>query len=170
MKHVLASLGPKVTASRMVRDYVTELYEPAAAQAVRIAADGYAPRAELSAVEAPRPGRRGTTCGFASVASDTGSVELGSDRHVVAQVRLGSLTPDDVEVQLLHGPVGAGDELVDPTVVPLTFTGPDGDDGVARYEGIFRCAARRPLRLHGPGGAAPPGLTCPVELGRIAWA
>ena len=33
VKHVLASLGPKVTASRMVRDYVTRLYEPAAEQA-----------------------------------------------------------------------------------------------------------------------------------------
>ena len=49
VKHTLASLGPKVTASRMVRDYVTELYEPAAAQATAIAADGYAPARELSA-------------------------------------------------------------------------------------------------------------------------
>ena len=32
VKHTLASLGPKVTAGRMVRDYVVRLYEPAAAQ------------------------------------------------------------------------------------------------------------------------------------------
>ena len=48
VKHGCASLGP-VTASRMVRDYVTDLYEPAAEQASRITADGYAPARELAA-------------------------------------------------------------------------------------------------------------------------
>ncbi|HEX9260331.1 MAG TPA: alpha-glucan family phosphorylase, partial [Acidimicrobiales bacterium] len=41
VKHELQSLGPKVVASRMVRDYVTQLYEPAADHTDRVSANGY---------------------------------------------------------------------------------------------------------------------------------
>ena len=44
-----ASLGPEVTAARMVRDYTTALYEPAAASAIHLASDGGAPAAALAA-------------------------------------------------------------------------------------------------------------------------
>ena len=40
-RHALAVLGPFVTASRMVKDYATELYEPAAAHVDRMSADQY---------------------------------------------------------------------------------------------------------------------------------
>ncbi|MBA3286656.1 MAG: alpha-glucan family phosphorylase, partial [Acidimicrobiia bacterium] len=43
-----ASLGPQVNAARMVRDYTTEMYEPAAAAAVHLAADGGAAAAALA--------------------------------------------------------------------------------------------------------------------------
>jgi starch phosphorylase len=49
VKHELVSLGPKVTASRMVRDYVTILYEPAALGADRMAADGHIAAKALAA-------------------------------------------------------------------------------------------------------------------------
>jgi starch phosphorylase len=44
MKHAWATLGPFVTASRMVKDYTTGLYEPAAAQSDRFIAN----RAEVA--------------------------------------------------------------------------------------------------------------------------
>ena len=44
-----ASLGPEVTAARMVRDYTTALYEPAAASAIHLASDDGAPAAALAA-------------------------------------------------------------------------------------------------------------------------
>src|SRR3712207_6230066 len=40
VKASLASLGPEVSASRMVRDYVAELYEPTAARADDLSAAG----------------------------------------------------------------------------------------------------------------------------------
>ena len=49
MLHNWASLGPKVTASRMVRDYVTELYEPAAIGGTAVNADGASGARALSA-------------------------------------------------------------------------------------------------------------------------
>ena len=57
VKHSLVTLGPFVTAARMVRDYTEQLYEPTAAQGDVLRADGYAAARELSGVEGR--GRRG---------------------------------------------------------------------------------------------------------------
>ena len=66
-------------------------------------------------------------------------------------MHLGSLTPDDVAVELLHGPVAAGDELTDTEVVRLEraargrgrrpAVAPHGRTGRAlvRYRGRFSC-------------------------------
>ena len=50
IRHALRSLGPKVQAERMVREYVTELYVPAAASSRALAdADRFGPARELAA-------------------------------------------------------------------------------------------------------------------------
>jgi starch phosphorylase len=79
------------------------------------------------------------------------------------------LSPDDLQVQLVHGAVASTDELFDVSVVPMTHVG-TVDGGAARYEGSFTCSAVgrygftvRVLPYH-------PGLQSPVELGRISWA
>ncbi len=52
VRRSLASLGPQVTASRMVADYVTELYEPTGARATALTADGLARARALAAWKA----------------------------------------------------------------------------------------------------------------------
>ena len=145
VKASLRSLGPKVMATRMVRDYLDEMYEPIAA-----ASDA------LAARRLPRPGQELTawkqrvTAAWAGVKvevdpdPDVGLVALGDEREVTAEVHLGSLTPDDVAVELLHGPVAASDELAETRVVRLERAvasggGGPGADGVVRYEGRFSC-------------------------------
>ena len=50
IRHALRSLGPKVQAERMVREYVTALYVPAAASSRALTdADGFGPARELAA-------------------------------------------------------------------------------------------------------------------------
>ena len=168
VKHNFASLGPKVTASRMVREYTERLYEPAAAGATRAAADGYRPAKELAAWK-ERVTAAWDELRVESVVADTGTAELGSTRKVTAFALLGRLAPADVAVQLVHGSVGQGDELVDPQVVTLAHAGHESD-GTDRYEGVLPCghAGRygytvRIVPNH-------PALVTPVELGRIAWA
>ena len=97
------------------------------------------------------------------------AVELGGTREITALISLGPLDPSDVVVQLVHGQVGEGDEIIDPNLEPMTL-GPARSGGDASYTGTFSCsnAGRygytvRVLPCH-------PGLVSPVELGRIAWA
>jgi starch phosphorylase len=147
----------------MVRDYVEELYDPTAAQAERLAADGSV-RARQLAEWKDRVEKAWDDVAILSVETDVSVASLGTERVVEAEVTLGSLTADDVEVQLVHGPVGQQDELLaPPTVVTMA---PTGD----RYRGSFSCeqAGRYGFTVRVVPSHA--NLVSPVELGRIAWA
>lgn len=118
IKASLRSLGPQVSASRMVREYVSDLYEPLAERAAVLAADDFARAKALARwkaeVRAAWPQVR-----VEAVAVDDTAADLGSRRMVTATVDLGTLAGGDVEVQLLHGPVGADGELCSSTIVVM---------------------------------------------------
>jgi starch phosphorylase len=61
-------------------------------------------------------------------------IEVGAKIHVSALIRLGELSPDDIQVQLVTGRVGGDDRLYEPRVNPFP-TGVAVDGGVRRYEG-----------------------------------
>src|SRR5690606_1257708 len=164
----LASLGPKVTASRMVRDYVTELYEPTAARADALWADGMA-RAKALAAWKERVREEWHGVHIDRVDGDPTVADLGGTRRVEAVVSLGALSADDVDVQLIHGPVGQSDELTSREVVSMSVAGP-AEDGHVRYAGEFetRHAGRygftvRVVPRH-------PDLASSAEMGLAAWA
>jgi starch phosphorylase len=175
IKASLRSLGPKVMASRMVRDYLAEMYEPIAAQSDALAENHQARARELAAW------KKRVAAAWPEVKVDVdpdpmvGLVDLGAEREVTAEVHLGSLSPDDVAVELLHGQVVAGDELTDTKVVRLARAAGDGDGAgaqgaVVRYRGRF--SADQAGR-HGYAVRVVPShrdLLMPVELGCVTWA
>jgi starch phosphorylase len=118
VRHTLKSLGPKVLADRMVGDYVRRLYIPAA-ESSRVLDDDYAGARELAAwkrqVVRSWPGVRIDHVDSGGIGD---SPEVGTTMSVHAFVTLGDLTPDDVDVQVLHGRVR--DELDDLTEVSVT--------------------------------------------------
>ena len=61
-------------------------------------------------------------------------LEIGAKLHVSALVRLGELSPNDIEVQLVTGRLDSDDQLREPHVNPFP-TGSDVGDGLRRYEG-----------------------------------
>ena len=168
IKSSLRSLGPEVTAARMVRDYVQELYEPTAAQTDRLESDDFRPAQELAAWKA-RVVAAWDGVEVLSVETDVDVASLGADRVVEAEVSLGKLDPGDVEVQLLHGPVGQADELEQATVVTMAAA-VEGATGNRRYRGQFACEQAGRYGFTVRIVPAHPFLTSPVELGRIAWA
>jgi starch phosphorylase len=167
VKHNLASLGPQVVASRMVQDYVRELYEPTAARADALAADGHRRATELASWKSSvRTAWRQVHVDSLEGGDDT--ADLGQERPVRATVSLGGLHPGDVEVQLLHGPVGQSEELEAPSVVAMV-PGEPASDGHLTFEGTFRLD--RPGRYGVTVRVVPahPDLATPVELGLVAW-
>jgi starch phosphorylase len=133
IRETIAGLAPKVLASRMVRDYVTQLYTPAAASTHRMddAPGGAEGLAEWK--NKVRSAWDGVAVDHVD-SLDGDQIEVGTKIHVSALVRLGELSPDDVEVQLVTGRVGGDDRLYEPRVNPFP-TGVDVDGGLRRYEG-----------------------------------
>ena len=164
----LTSLGPRVTASRMVADYVERLYEPTAARANTLSADGLA-RARLLAAWKQRVAEAWHGVHVDRVEGDGAAAELGGSRTVEAVVSLGTLSAEDVDVQLVHGPVGQGDELTERTSASMHPAGA-ADEGHARYVGSFYC--ERAGRYGFTVRIVPrhPDLVDNSELGLAAWA
>jgi starch phosphorylase len=168
-KASLRSLGPSVLASRMVREYVSRLYEVTARQADTLSDGGYA-RARALAAWKSRVGAGWDGVRVVSVDAGPPETDLGAARAVEVAVHLGSLTPDDVAVQLVHGPVGPNDELADEAAVTMSLTGPADADGVFRYDGTFSCeqAGRYGFTVRVVPSHA--DLLSHADLGCIAWA
>ncbi|MER7797441.1 alpha-glucan family phosphorylase [Microbacterium sp. NPDC096154] len=111
MRHTLDSLGPKVLATRMVRDYVGQLYAPAAAAARALDGD-FAGAIELAAWKRRvREAWHDVRVDHVESAGVDQAAEVGAELSVQAYVALGGLTPDDVEVQLIHGRAEGDDQL-----------------------------------------------------------
>jgi glycogen phosphorylase len=72
-------------------------------------------------------------------------------------------------VQLVHGPAGAADELVDTSIDRMELAGRNGE-GLTHYKGEFACGHTGRYGFTVRVLPAHPDLATPVELGRIAWA
>ena len=167
VRHTLVSLGPSILASRMLRDYVHALYVPAAVTGRALVADGLAKARELAAwkkrVVAAWPQVAVTHVESSGIGD---APVVGEAVSLRATVRLGSLTPDDVEVQAVYGRVDTSEEIAKPEHVTLRAAEETADGW--RYEGEV------PLDRTGPYGytvrvlPSHPALASPAELGLVA--
>ncbi|UAL28391.1 alpha-glucan family phosphorylase [Nocardioides rotundus] len=119
VRHTLKSLGPKVLATRQVRDYVEQLYAPAARSSRALNDDYEGARALAS-------WKQRTKAGWSQVrvehveSGDVGDApEVGQTLSVRAFVALGDLAPDDVDVQVVAGSPSSEDALSDPAVASM---------------------------------------------------
>ncbi len=133
----LSSLGPFVVASRMVRDYVNHMYEPAAARRRAVDADKHARARTLSDWKA-RVRSHWDRVTVEDVDGDGRPAEIGEARTVAATVVLGDLSVADVAVQLVHGPVGPAGDIIEATTTPMSAAG-QSERGRHRFEASFTC-------------------------------
>lgn len=169
VRHTLATLGPKVQATRMVAEYVHRLYAPAAVAGRELAGDeGYTGARELAAWK----GR--VRAGWQHVRVDhveSGGVEdvpqVGDALHVTAYVSLGELDPADVEVQVVHGRVSEADELSSFTVDPLALTA-SYEAGRHAFAGDVRLDASGPFGYSVRIVPRHEGLASVAEVGLVS--
>ncbi len=169
VRHTLKSLGPKVLSTRMVREYVERLYAPAAVSS-RAMNHSYAGAAELSAY------KHRVAAGWPDVRIDhveteglSDSPEIGGGLDLRVFVSLGELSPDDVDVQVVHGRVRGEDQLVDTSTTSMAL-GETYEGGRHRFDGHVKLARAGSfgytIRIL-PKNAA---LAGPAEMGLVALA
>jgi starch phosphorylase len=158
VRHTLSTLGPKVLAGRMVREYVERLYAPAAeanralaaADASGVGARGvetpYAGAMELaewkSRIRARWPHVR---VEHVEAAGGADAPELGSTLTLRVQVRLDGLDPSDVDVQVVSGRVDDADVISEVVTVSLKPADRADVDGRWRYEGPLELSRTGPF-------------------------
>jgi starch phosphorylase len=169
VRSALISLGPRVVASRMVRDYVEQMYEPASRRADNMTAASNARARALAAWKA-RVLAGWDDVRVESVESDAALADLGAQRSVAAVVALGGLSGDDVQVQLVHGPVGPNDEIAEPHVVPMELVGLAEREGHYTYSGSFVCDHAGRYGISVRVVPSHPDLADPAEMGCVTWA
>lgn len=166
VRATMARLGPKVLAERMLREYVTELYGPAAAahRSLDAAAAGQlAEFAERVRGEWPR-------VTVDQVETGTEVPVLGGSLSLKVRVALGELDPGTVEVQAVTGHVDGDGVLAPSGAVALK---PDGGPDL---EGRWTFQGDVALGQAGPFGYAirvlptHPLLASRAELGLVALA
>ena len=136
IRHTFRSLGPKVQAERMVREYVTALYVPAAASSAKLADPELAsgPARELAAWK-HRVVRAWPQVRVEHVEAEAAGQALGSVLTVRVLVALGELTSDDVAVEVVYGRPDDADEIISPAYATLTPDPVGAAGGVVRYSG-----------------------------------
>ncbi len=167
VRHTLGTLGPKVLASRMVRDYTGQLYVPAAHSGWAVGAKGYDLAKDLAAY------RSKVTSQWSAVRVEgvdsqdlSDAPQVGDKLHVRTMVALGSLKPEDVTVQIVYGRASEADQLSDTEAQDLRCV-ESYDGGRHRFEGILEISRTgsfgysvRVLPHHR-------GLSNPAELGLV---
>jgi len=166
VKRSIVRLAPQVESTRMLREYVERLYEPAALNDARMSADDFAPTRSLVRWA------RHLVRAWPSVSVTTTSVEEHGtgDFVLTAQVILGDLDPSDVEVQAIYGPVDLDHDLLDPTIAAMELVGDGDHPGWRRYcleieverSGTFGATVRVVPRHD--------DMESYVQLGHVAWA
>jgi starch phosphorylase len=174
VRHTLSYLGPRVQATRMVRDYVTDYYGPASVYSRAVTADLTVAK-QLAAwkddVRAAWPNVRVINVDTSGIGTEP---SLGNVMTLRAYVDLGGLSPADVEVQSVTGRVDINEQLHDITTVDMDVV--DDTDAVGTTDTGYRYEAQLPLTRSGAVGYTVrvlprhPLLASPVELGLVTTA
>jgi glycogen phosphorylase len=172
--HTFRTLGPRVQASRMVRDYVTGMYVPAARSSRRLAGGAAAgsPAADYTAASEfaawkHRVAKAWHGVHIEHVEADDGVLGPGHRLEVRAQVALGELSGADVAVEVVCGRVDDEDEIVEPRVWPLEPDTAAGESGIARYTGHAELGRPGPFGYTVRVVPRHPLLAGPAELGLV---
>lgn len=124
VRHTLHTLGPRVLADRMVREYAVEYYAPTAAAFHRAVEN------EFRGARTVAEYRRKVETAWPAVQVvrvDTAGLPdtpvIGAVMTVTARVDLAGLAPDEVIVQTVLGRVSADDDLSDISTIDMAHTG-----------------------------------------------
>jgi len=96
-------------------------------------------------------------------------LKVGSELIVRALIKLGRMKPDDVAVELYHGPTDSWGNIREGFAVAMAYEQRAGDDGEHWFAGRMEC------RTTGQHGVAVrvlpnhPDQSNPYELGLILW-
>jgi starch phosphorylase len=168
MKRSISTVAPVFNTSRMVQEYMEKCYGPSAERFTRLVKDELKSAGELARWR-QRLQQAWTAIRVDQVEADGADPQhVGGRLDVKARVSLGSLSPQDVEVQLFHGVVDNQGEIPAPSTVTMGTNG-NAEHGRWVFHGTIPCRASG---QHGFAVRVVPrhkDLGNPFETGLVCW-
>lgn len=178
MKNTVKWVAPRFNTSRMVAEYTRKFYNPAATRWQYLTGGGLEKARALSdwklrlkeawndlAIEQVE---------MNGVSEDQKSakqmqLEVGTDLQITARLRLGRLKPEDITVEVYHGPVDSWGNINEGVATRMTVDTTANNNGAVAFTGSLMCPisgkygfAVRVLPQHAD-------LVDPYEPGLIMW-
>ena len=162
-----ATLGWNVVAARMVRDYVTALYEPAAITSDLVTENDGAAAREVAAWKS------GVTSVWDSLSveivadgSDIADGVSGAERPVRVRVHPGKLQLDELVVQVMHGPLSPDGSFDESRAVAVDLA---ATSEASVFAGTFRPGDAGPWGLSARAFPTHPALSSVFDTGLVAF-
>jgi glycogen phosphorylase len=167
MKQSIKTVCPVFNTNRQVEEYTKVCYVPSADRFAKLTSDNLKSAADLSQWRRKMVREWGQVKVDQIEADGKDAMRVGAEFEVAARVNLGSLSPDDVEVQLFHGIIDNAGEIPQPSTALMATSGaPNSPTWL--FKGKIRCQSSghygytvRVLPRHANlGNAFEPGLIC----------
>ena len=137
MKNSMRLLCPQFSCNRMLHEYTERFYLPAARFGARLTANNLE-RARQLAHWKKNLQQNWSQVRFENLAAqDEGTPSVGQGLQVRAGVRLGTIEPKDVSIELYYGPLNAERHITEARAVPMKWQ--SCQDGIHYYTGVIPC-------------------------------
>ncbi len=125
MKAAIRLNTPRFNTARMVKDYAHQAYFMASDRLARLKEGNFAPAKELAAWRQQLLEHWYDAHISAVTIAAEAELQVNQPFQVTAQVHLGALSPDDVQVELYQGRVGADGEIQGGEAITMAYRGQD---------------------------------------------
>ncbi|MBN2020783.1 MAG: alpha-glucan family phosphorylase [Sedimentisphaerales bacterium] len=173
-------ITPRFNTRRMVAEYAQKCYEPAQSKWEYLTAD------KMRRAKALANWKTNVVSTWSDLVIKDVKVEIsdgetapldarnpqlkvGSNLKVSALIRLGRLTPEDISVELYHGPLDARGNIIEGSVIKMKHKNATGHDNEHWFAGLTPCqiSGRRGVAVRIVPQYA--DMTNPHELGLVLW-
>jgi starch phosphorylase len=168
-KRAISTIVPVFNTNRMVQQYVEVCYWPSAERHQRLSAENQRRAVELAAWRR-RLGQNWNQIRIEAVEAEGNpdTLRVGADLRVYARVNLGPFTPDDVQVELVHGVLDSLGQIARPQAAPMQTNGrPQGP--AWEYAGAIECSASGQYGFVVRVLPQNADLGNPFETGLVTW-
>jgi len=169
MKASMKKLGPEFNTNRMVQEYTDKFYNPSYSKRKYLTATDFTEGKKLTLWK-ENIRNNWSKIKFLDISAITRNddVKVGAEYEINAKVELGSLTQDDVEVQIYYGKVDDKNKAHANMYIPMSFASKEAN--IFEYTGKIDCNQTGnfgfTLRILPKNEM----LVNPFEMGLICWA
>ncbi|MBI1321276.1 MAG: alpha-glucan family phosphorylase [Candidatus Hydrogenedens sp.] len=168
MKTAIRTCGPVFNTYRMVQEYTDRFYVPCSRRRVDLLADKRKRSIALAAWKSSVRSAWPQVSIHDVKSGDRDQLAVGCELDVSAVVSLGSLTPEDVTVEVFYGPLDPQGCVTSGRTAEMKFIGEK--DGASRYEGKIPCETTGELGFTVRAVPYHVDLWQKHEMALIAWA